>query len=93
MGEDSRPLPTINTQRELNRLNRLDFGAKPAPTIFQHYIDAIIAGLDGTAAYVDDNIVTGRTNPRTQNTSGSCIPKNPRLRIPCSFGEMRLPAD
>ncbi|EYC16482.1 hypothetical protein Y032_0033g2680 [Ancylostoma ceylanicum] len=61
MDEDSRPLLTINTHRGLYRLNRLPFGVKPAPGIFQQYIDALIAGLDGTAAYLDDIIVTGRT--------------------------------
>ncbi|EPB67444.1 hypothetical protein ANCCEY_13469 [Ancylostoma ceylanicum] len=43
MDEDSRPLLTINTHRGLYRLNRLPFGVKPAPGIFQQYIDALIA--------------------------------------------------
>ncbi|PIO53684.1 hypothetical protein TELCIR_24973, partial [Teladorsagia circumcincta] len=38
----------------LYRFNRLPFGVKPAPGIFQQCIDALIAGLDGTAAYLDD---------------------------------------
>ncbi|KIH67564.1 hypothetical protein ANCDUO_02103 [Ancylostoma duodenale] len=90
MDEDSRPLLTINTHRGLYQLNRLPFGVKPAPGIFQQYIDALIAGLDGAAAYLDDIIVTGRTID--EHTQG-CIPKDLRLRIPCSFREMRLPAD
>ncbi|EYC16486.1 hypothetical protein Y032_0006g3135 [Ancylostoma ceylanicum] len=61
MDEDSRPLLTINTHRGLYRLNRLPFGVKFAPGILRQYIDALIAGLDGTAAYLDDIIVTGRT--------------------------------
>nr|CDJ92466.1 RNA-directed DNA polymerase (reverse transcriptase) domain containing protein [Haemonchus contortus] len=58
---DLKQLLTINTHRGLFRFNRLPFGVKPAPGIFQQCIDALIAGLDGTAAYLDDILVTGRT--------------------------------
>ncbi|EPB70887.1 reverse transcriptase [Ancylostoma ceylanicum] len=61
MDEDSRPLLMTNTLRGFHRLNCLPSGVKPAPSIFQQYIDALIAGLDGTAAYLDVIIVTGRT--------------------------------
>ncbi|PIO68609.1 reverse transcriptase, partial [Teladorsagia circumcincta] len=59
--DDSKQLLTINTHQGLYRFNRLPFGVKPAPGIFQQCIDALIAGLDGTAAYLDDILVTGRT--------------------------------
>ncbi|PIO56101.1 reverse transcriptase [Teladorsagia circumcincta] len=59
--EESRPLLTINTHQGLYRLNRLPFGVKSAPAIFQQQMDTMIAGLDGTAAYLDDIIVTGKT--------------------------------
>ncbi|PIO73592.1 reverse transcriptase [Teladorsagia circumcincta] len=59
--DDSKQLLTINTHRGLYRFNRLPFGVKPAPGIFQQCIDALIAGLDGTIAYLDDILVTGRT--------------------------------
>ncbi|PIO54721.1 reverse transcriptase, partial [Teladorsagia circumcincta] len=61
MDEESRPLLTINTDQGLYRLNRLPFGVKSAPAIFQQQMDTMIAGLDGTAAYLDDIIVTGKT--------------------------------
>ncbi|KIH63332.1 hypothetical protein ANCDUO_06366 [Ancylostoma duodenale] len=51
----------MNTHRGFYRLNRLPFEVKPAPSIFQQYIDALIAGLDRTAAYLGDIIVPGRT--------------------------------
>ncbi|XGW28165.1 hypothetical protein V3C99_008177 [Haemonchus contortus] len=59
--EVSKELLTINTHRGLFRYNRLPFGVKSAPGIFQQIIDSMIAGLDGVAAYLDDIIVTGRT--------------------------------
>ncbi|KAK6763082.1 hypothetical protein RB195_023694 [Necator americanus] len=57
----SKQLLTINTHRGLYRFNRLPFGVKSAPGIFQQCMDTLIAGLDGTAAYLDDILVTGRT--------------------------------
>ncbi|KAK6739479.1 hypothetical protein RB195_008142 [Necator americanus] len=56
----SKQLLTINTHRVLYRFNRLLFGVKLPPGIFQQCMDALIAGLDGTAAYLDDILVTGR---------------------------------
>ncbi|KAK6763651.1 hypothetical protein RB195_024101 [Necator americanus] len=57
----SKQLLTINTHRGLYRFKRLPFRVKPAPGIFQQCMDALIAGLNGTAAYLDDILVTGRT--------------------------------
>ncbi|KAK6726149.1 hypothetical protein RB195_004457 [Necator americanus] len=57
----SKQLLTINTHRGLYHFNRLPFGVKPAPGIFQQCMDALIAGLDGTAAYLGDILVTGKT--------------------------------
>uniref|UniRef100_W6NPV0 RNA-directed DNA polymerase (Reverse transcriptase) domain containing protein n=1 Tax=Haemonchus contortus TaxID=6289 RepID=W6NPV0_HAECO len=59
--DDSKQLLTINTHRGFSRFNCPPFGVKPAPGILQQCIDALIAGLDGTAASLDDILVTGRT--------------------------------
>ncbi|PIO74612.1 hypothetical protein TELCIR_03378 [Teladorsagia circumcincta] len=55
MNDDSEQLLTII------RFNRLQFGVEPALGIFQQYIHALIAKLDGTAAYLGDVLVTGST--------------------------------
>ena len=60
--EESKEMLTINTHRGLFRYNRLPFGVKSAPGIFQQIMDAMICGLKGVAAYLDDVIVTGRTD-------------------------------
>ncbi|PIO74254.1 hypothetical protein TELCIR_03744 [Teladorsagia circumcincta] len=54
--DDSKELLTINTHRGLYRYNRLPFGVKSAPGIFQQIIDSMISGLNGVAAYLDDVI-------------------------------------
>ncbi|KAK6764772.1 hypothetical protein RB195_024918 [Necator americanus] len=59
--EESKEMLTINTHRGLYRYNRLPFGVKSAPGIFQQIMDSMICGLEGVAAYLDDVIVTDRT--------------------------------
>ncbi|EFP09026.1 hypothetical protein CRE_22508 [Caenorhabditis remanei] len=61
LDEDSKNLLCINTHRGLYQFNRLPFGVKPATAIFQQVIDSMITGLEGTAAYLDDIIITGST--------------------------------
>ncbi|KAK0419802.1 hypothetical protein QR680_014328 [Steinernema hermaphroditum] len=61
LDEDSRKLAVINTHRGLFAYNRLAFGIKSAPGIFQQIMDTVLAGAAGAAAYLDDVIVTGRT--------------------------------
>ncbi|CAS00538.1 Protein CBG26155 [Caenorhabditis briggsae] len=51
----------INTRRGLFNYNRQPFGVKSAPGCFQQVMDAMITGLDGPAAYLDDIIITGST--------------------------------
>ena len=52
---------TTNTPKGLFVYTRLPFGASAAPGIFQRTIDGILQGIPMTAVYLDDIIVTGRT--------------------------------
>ena len=58
---EAQEMLTINTHLGLFRPTRLPFGVKCAPGIFQGVMDALIAGLPSTFAYLDDIIVCGRT--------------------------------
>uniref|UniRef100_A0A915EV65 Reverse transcriptase domain-containing protein n=1 Tax=Ditylenchus dipsaci TaxID=166011 RepID=A0A915EV65_9BILA len=42
-------------------LNRLFFGAKPAPAIFQRIMDSMLAKFDFAIAYMDDIIVVSKS--------------------------------
>ncbi|KAK6735857.1 hypothetical protein RB195_018859 [Necator americanus] len=53
----SKQLLTINTHRGLYRFNRTPSGVEPAPGIFQQCMNALIAGLDGTATYLDGLLI------------------------------------
>uniref|UniRef100_A0A0N4WGN7 RT_RNaseH domain-containing protein n=1 Tax=Haemonchus placei TaxID=6290 RepID=A0A0N4WGN7_HAEPC len=55
MDEESRQLLTINTHRGyIYRFDRLPFGVKATPAIFQQQMDTLTAGLEGTAARIQD---------------------------------------
>ncbi|KFD46887.1 hypothetical protein M514_12245 [Trichuris suis] len=65
--EKSKELLTINTHRGLYRYNRLPFGVKSAPAIFQQIMDSMLSGIKGAVAYLDDVIVVGRTEEEHRN--------------------------
>lgn len=59
MDEESKQLLIINTHIGLFQYNRLSFGIKPAPAIFQEAMDQMISGLQGVIAYMDDLFIFG----------------------------------
>ena len=52
---------TINTHRGLYEYTRLPFGVASAPSVFQKMMDTILQGMDGVICYLDDILVSGRT--------------------------------
>ncbi|XP_053085641.1 uncharacterized protein K02A2.6-like [Pangasianodon hypophthalmus] len=52
---------TISTQKGLFQYNRLPFGIASAPAIFQRAMDQVLLGLPNVHCYLDDILVTGRT--------------------------------
>ena len=58
--EKSRKL-VINTSKGLFRYNRLPFGVTSAPAIFQRTIEGILRGSPQVCVYLDDILVTGKT--------------------------------
>ena len=49
------------TLKELLKYNRLSFGIKVIPSIFQQIMDSILAGLDCGLAYLDDILIKNET--------------------------------
>ena len=58
---ESKKFTTINIHRGLYQYNRLPFGISSAPAIFQRTIENILQNLPHTCVYLDDILVTGKT--------------------------------
>lgn len=61
LDEESAELLVINTPFGLFRYNRLPFGIASAAAIFQRCLQAITSQVKGCANYLDDIVVTGKT--------------------------------
>nr|VZI46296.1 unnamed protein product [Spirometra erinaceieuropaei] len=64
---ESRELLTIDTHRGLFQYTRLPFGVKTAPALFQQTMNAMLSGIPGTAGYLDDIIIVGRSPAELQD--------------------------
>ena len=62
LDDDSAKLVTINTHQGLYEYSRLPFGVASAPAIFQRAMDGILQGIPHCICYLDDILVTGRTD-------------------------------
>ena len=59
--ENSSKLLCINTLRGLYKFNRLAFGVKVAPAIFQQIMDAMLGDFDFATAYLDNILITNKS--------------------------------
>ena len=73
LDEASKKLVVINTQKGLYRYNRLPLGVSSAPAIFQRTIEGILRGISHVCVYLDDILVTGKTEAEhLQNLDTAC---------------------
>ena len=61
LAKESRKLVVINTNKGLFRYKRLPFGIASAPAIFQRTIEGILREIPRVCVYLDDILVTGKT--------------------------------
>ncbi|XP_046389461.1 uncharacterized protein K02A2.6-like [Ischnura elegans] len=62
LGEETKPLLAWSTHKGIYIPNRLPFGVKPACAIFQKELEKVLQGLDGVKNFLDDVIVTGKSD-------------------------------
>lgn len=68
LDETSRDYLTINTHKGLFEYMRLPFGVSSAPSIFQRTMDNLLQGLEHVTVYIDDILITGRTEEEHLST-------------------------
>lgn len=59
MDEESAMLQTLSTHKGTYRVNRLMFGVKVAPSLWQKFMDKLLQGLEGVKCFFDDIIIQG----------------------------------
>ena len=62
LDEDSARLVTLNTHQGLYQCNRLPFGVASAPAVVECAMDSILQGIPYVICYLDDILVTGRSD-------------------------------
>lgn len=60
--EDSEKFLVISTHLGLFKYKRLPFGINSAPSIFQKFMEKLLAGIEGVVVFIDDICVTGRNS-------------------------------
>lgn len=62
MDEESAQMQTLSTHNGLYKVNRLMFGVKVAPSLWQHFMDKLLHGIPGTQCFFDDIIIQGKSH-------------------------------
>ncbi|KAL7070427.1 hypothetical protein ACQ4LE_010332 [Meloidogyne hapla] len=57
LDDESKKLCGVNTHRGIMQCQRLPFGVKSAPAIFQQLMDQMLSGIPGAFAYLDDIVI------------------------------------
>ena len=62
LDEEAQKLTVVNTHKGLYKYRRMPFGITSAPAMFQRTIETILQGIPNVSVYLDDILITGKTN-------------------------------
>ncbi|XP_054272899.1 uncharacterized protein K02A2.6-like [Macrosteles quadrilineatus] len=90
MDEESAHMQTLSTHKGMYKVNRLMFGVKVAPSLWQQFMDKTLQGIPGVQCFFDDIIIQGKTEEelltRLRTVLERMRSKNLRLnRDKCKF--------
>ena len=90
LDDKSAKLVTINTHQGLYEFTRLPFGVASAPAVFQRAMDSVMQGIPHCICYLDDILVTGRSDAEHLRNLEEVLHRLQRdgirlKRIKCSF--------
>ncbi|CAI6356579.1 unnamed protein product [Macrosiphum euphorbiae] len=81
VADSCKHLLTVNTHVGLYCFNRLCFGLKSAPPIFQSVMDSVVRGIPRVAAYLDDVVVGGANLDECKRHLGSVLSRFEKYNI------------
>ena len=73
LDESAKEYLVINTHKGLFEYTRMPFGVASAPSIFQRTMDNLLQGLEHVVVYIDDILITGRTEEEHLRTLGKVL--------------------
>ena len=73
LDEESQQYVTVNTHKGLFRYKRLPFGVASAPALFQWTMETLLQGLPSVCVYIDDILVTGKTDEEHLRNLGEVL--------------------
>lgn len=93
LAEESKKFLVINTPFGLFQFQRLPFGVASAPGIFQRFMEEVVAGVPNCAVYLDDIIVTGKTNDEHIDNLNEIFSRFTRNGLRCKREKCRFGAE
>ena len=73
LDETPKPYTTIKMHRGLYRYNHLPFSVSAVPAIFQRTLETLLHGIPNFYVYLDDILVTGKTNKEHLENLGEVL--------------------
>ena len=67
LSEEPKQFLNINTSKGLYQYQHLPFGVASAPAIFQSTMDTILKSIAGVVRYINDIVITGRSDQEHRN--------------------------
>lgn len=84
---ESRQFLVVNTPLGLFEYQRLPFGISSAPAIFQKFIQQLISDIPCTANYLDDIVVTGKTEVEHRKNLEALLYKLEQAGLTCNVSK------